>query len=75
MAYRIRGIRIPVSRDDAASFEAWLNEVRRRGGTLVAGFPGPHPGTAILIFEDAGAELAATTDEVFRGDNLSAPAE
>jgi hypothetical protein len=75
MAYRIRGIRIPVTRDDAASFEAWLNDVRSRGGTVVAGFPGPHPGTAVLIFEDAGTQLAATADEVFRGDNLSAPSE
>jgi hypothetical protein len=75
MGYRVSGILIPVTPAEAAKFEAWLNDVRSRGGTLVAGLPGPRPGTAVLVFDDGGAQLAAMTDEAFHGDNLAAPSE
>lgn len=75
MSYRISGIPIPVTPADAAQFEAWLNQIHGGGGVLLAGFPGPRPGTAILVFDDGGSRLAPMTDEIFRGDDLASPSE
>jgi hypothetical protein len=75
MSYRISGIQIPVTPADAARLEAWLNQIHSEGGVLLAGLPGPRPGTAVLVFDDGGSGFAAMTDEVFRGDNLASPSD